>query len=247
MLRENLTGGSENPPLTALTERQVDVLRLLGKGNSPRGVSRKFADQNSGVDVGNELRKIYATLGVSGRTAAVVFALDNGFFKTSELVEKDFDWSLFNDLKPIQISILEEFTRAKDETLTEEELSRLNIATSQDPKDYVSHSIVAMCDKLGLKNKTEAIVYYYAFRERQQEQGDIKVPAAKEILTNREIQVLEWLVKGLLPSVIAKNRWAEPVGTQAIYDHKRKILAKLGVTNIEAATKKARELGILKS
>ena len=234
----------ENPP--AISGRQLDILRLLGKGNSSREVSQKlFGEQNSSVAVGSELKKIYKAFGVRGQTAAVVHALDIGLLKTEELVEGNFDWGLFNDLKPIQISILETFTHAKGEIFTEEELSNLNITTSQDPKAYIWHSTTAIHNKLGLNNKTGAVVYYYAWRERQPEQGDVTIPAARAILTNREIQVLERLAKGLSPSVIAKRLGV--LNTKAVSKYKGRMFKKLGVTDIETAVAKARDLGILKS
>ena len=236
----------ENPP--AISGRQLDILRLLGKGNSSREVSWKlFGEQNSSVAVGRELKKIYRTFGVTGQTVAVVHALNIGLLRTEELVEKDFNWSLFNELKPIQISILEAFMHAKGEIFTEEEFSNLNITTSQDPKDYVWHSITAIDHKLGLENKTQTVVYYYAFRERQMGQEYVEVPTVKKILTNKEIQTLEWLAKGLSPSVIAKNRWVDTINTRGVYQYRNRIFAKLGVTNIEAAAVKAREMGMLKN
>jgi len=247
MSRETSTFRSESSPLTTITERQVDILRLLGKGNSFKDVSQQFTDQNIGVEVRKELRGIYASFGVISQTAAVVHALNTGLLRTEELVEEDFDWGLFKTLKGKEGAILEAFTHTRGQSLTEEEFNALNVETIEDPKTYVARSITRARERVGLGNKTQTVVYYYAYRERQQEQGDVIVPAAKKILRNREIQVLEWLAKGLSDRVIANNRWAQPIQTRTVYRYKRKIFAKLGVTNIEEATKKARELGILKS
>jgi len=235
---------SETSPV--ITGQQLNILRLLGKGNPPREISQQFSLQNNGIDVGRELKKIYASFGVTGATAAVVHSLNTGLLRTEELAEEDFDWGLFKTLRGKEGAILEAFTYAGEENLTEEEFNALSVETTEDAKGYISHSITRVCERVGLRNKTQTVVYYYAFRERQEEQGDAIAPAAKKILTNRETQVLELFAKGLLPSVIA-NRLVQPIKTRVVHDYKRKILAKLGVTNIEMAIKKATELGILKS
>ena len=236
----------ENPAV--ISDQQLYILRLFGQGlggeKSFKEIYERLGDQNGGIDVGRELKKIYDTFGVVGQTAAVVHALDNGLLKTSELVEEDFDWDLFKTLKKEEIAVLEAFTHARKPTLTEEEFNGLGIETVQAPKAYTSHSIAKSCDYLGLKHKTQAVVYYYAFLERQKEQGDLAVPAAekilteKNILTERQIRVLKLSAKGVGPSEIAK-RLGVPRST--VISRRDKAVSKLKVHTVGEALGKVRQ------
>jgi DNA-binding NarL/FixJ family response regulator len=58
-----------------LTEREVDVLRLLTKGMSNRQVARKLGI--SPKTVGRHVENLYAKAGVSSRAAAAVFAMEH--------------------------------------------------------------------------------------------------------------------------------------------------------------------------
>ena len=241
MPREVLRGRLESPPLMPITERQVDILKLLGKGNS---FKVKDVPQGFEADAEGEMEKIYASFGVTGERAAVVHALNIGLLKTEKLVEQDYDWSLFNDLKPVQVSILEALTHAKHETLDEDELTRLSISSSEDPKYYVRRSVGLTRDKLGLENETQTVVYYYAFRERQKEQGDLAVPAREtipteaNILTERQIRVLELLAQGSDPSTIA-NRFG--VKRSTVIKHRNQALGKLNAHTVGEALGKVRQ------
>jgi DNA-binding NarL/FixJ family response regulator len=64
-----------SPPST-LTERELDVLRLLGEGRTNREIARALVLSNKTVE--HHLDHIYNKLGVSCRTAAVVFAVHHG-------------------------------------------------------------------------------------------------------------------------------------------------------------------------
>src|SRR3989344_484386 len=186
MPRENLMGGLDNAPLTQLTGRQVNILRVLGKGSSFR--DREISQEFKGNAIG-DLGEIYRAFGVAGETAAVIHALDIGLLKTKELVVKDFDWGLFNTLKEREAAVLEAFTHDKGQSLTGEEFSALGIETAQDPKSFVSRYMQKAYERLGLRNKTQAVVHYYAFRERQRERGEEIVFAVKGILTDGEVQI----------------------------------------------------------
>ena len=99
----------ENPAV--ISNQQLHILRLFGrgfgKGKSFKEVDRQFGDQNGGIDVGKELGKICDTFGVAGQTSAIVYALDKGLLKVSEMVEEDFDWDLFKTLRREEIAVLE--------------------------------------------------------------------------------------------------------------------------------------------
>lgn len=243
---ENLTGGSESLPLTALTEGQVDILRLLGRGRSFLEISQQVGDQNSGINVRKELGETYLAFGVSGKTAAVVHALNIGLLKTEELVEKDFDWSLFETLNAKARAILEAFTHARKESLTEEEFNALNVETTQDPKLYTAQSIRKACEWLGLGGKTEAVVYYYAFRERQQG-GENSSAAEKPILTDRETRILTMLNQGMSLAEIREGFRRSIRGPNIKKYYLPSICAKLGVNSHKEALSKAKELGILRT
>lgn len=64
-----------------LTEREVDVLRLLTRGLSNREVARKLGI--SPKTVGRHVENLYAKAGVSSRAAAAVFAMENDLVDTS--------------------------------------------------------------------------------------------------------------------------------------------------------------------
>jgi HD-GYP domain-containing protein (c-di-GMP phosphodiesterase class II)/DNA-binding CsgD family transcriptional regulator len=59
-----------------LTDREVEVLRLLGSGLSNKQVARKLT--LSPKTVGHHVEHIYAKLGVSTRAGAVLFAMEKG-------------------------------------------------------------------------------------------------------------------------------------------------------------------------
>lgn len=242
MLGENLTRRPDDPSFQ-LTSSQVDILRLLGKGNS---FKNKDIPQQFTGGAEEELGKIYSSFGVYCETAAVVHALNIGALKTEELIENFFDWRLINRLKPQYKAILEAFTHAKHEDLTVEEFKGLNSETTQAPKDYIDRSIDTICGRLKLGNKTEAVVYYYAWRERQPERGEVSVPAEAEVLTHIQIRILQSLIKGLEPAMIAHSM-ESPITAKTVRYHKSQILEKLGAASVEEAKEKARELGILKS
>ena len=59
-----------------LTERELEVLRLLGEGRSNRELAQELVLSEKTVE--HHLEHIYNKLGVSCRTAAVVFAVHHG-------------------------------------------------------------------------------------------------------------------------------------------------------------------------
>jgi DNA-binding NarL/FixJ family response regulator len=59
-----------------LTEREVEVLRLVSAGNTNREIARVLV--LSGKTVEHHIEHIFNKLGVTSRTAASVFALQNG-------------------------------------------------------------------------------------------------------------------------------------------------------------------------
>lgn len=68
----------KNGPIESLTEREVQLLRLVGKGLSNREVAEQlFISQNT---VKYHLRNILQKLNASNRTEAVSYAMRHGFF-----------------------------------------------------------------------------------------------------------------------------------------------------------------------
>ena len=59
-----------------LTDREVEVLRLIARGSSNRQVAeRLFISRKT---VGRHVENVYAKIGVSSRAAAAVFAMEHG-------------------------------------------------------------------------------------------------------------------------------------------------------------------------
>jgi HD-GYP domain-containing protein (c-di-GMP phosphodiesterase class II) len=80
-LSASLGGKPAGRPLRAkppgnLTEREVEVLRLVSAGNTNREIARVLV--LSGKTVEHHIEHIFDKLGVTSRTAASVFALQNG-------------------------------------------------------------------------------------------------------------------------------------------------------------------------
>jgi HD-GYP domain-containing protein (c-di-GMP phosphodiesterase class II)/DNA-binding CsgD family transcriptional regulator len=59
-----------------LTDREVEVLRLIARGRSNREVARELFI--SAKTVGRHVENVYSKIGVSSRAAAAVFAMENG-------------------------------------------------------------------------------------------------------------------------------------------------------------------------
>lgn len=74
-----LLGRMRAPAEEQLTEREVEVLQLVAKGNSNRLVGRAL--HISEATVKTHLVHIYGKLGVSDRTAAVTVALERGILR----------------------------------------------------------------------------------------------------------------------------------------------------------------------
>jgi DNA-binding NarL/FixJ family response regulator len=68
---------SEGNALDQLTERELDVLRLAGKGMSNREISHELAISVRTVQT--HLSNIFAKMGVGSRTEAVMYALRKGW------------------------------------------------------------------------------------------------------------------------------------------------------------------------
>jgi DNA-binding CsgD family transcriptional regulator len=66
-----------------LTDREIQVLRLLGEGRSNKetAVILQISDQT----VKNHISHIFAKLGVNDRTSAVLFAINQGWIKNSDI------------------------------------------------------------------------------------------------------------------------------------------------------------------
>jgi HD-GYP domain-containing protein (c-di-GMP phosphodiesterase class II) len=62
-----------------LTEREVEVLRLISRGASNRVVARELVI--SPKTAGRHIENIYAKINVSSRAAAALFALQNGLLR----------------------------------------------------------------------------------------------------------------------------------------------------------------------
>jgi two-component system NarL family response regulator len=59
-----------------LTDREIEVLRLLTTGKSYRGIAEELVISEKTVET--HVGHIYDKLGVTCRTSAVVFAVQNG-------------------------------------------------------------------------------------------------------------------------------------------------------------------------
>jgi DNA-binding NarL/FixJ family response regulator len=74
---------AENPPergtTTALSSREIAVLRLVGKGYRNRQIAQElFISERT---VGNHITSIYNKLGISDRALAVVYAIKKGIVR----------------------------------------------------------------------------------------------------------------------------------------------------------------------
>lgn len=66
-------------PEDALTEREIEVLRLAAQGETNKGIGRVL--HISEATVKTHLKHIYAKMGVSDRAAAVALALEQGILR----------------------------------------------------------------------------------------------------------------------------------------------------------------------
>ncbi len=75
--REAATGGGrQSPALHDLTPRELDVLRLVGRGRSNAEIAASLVI--SEVTVKSHVGHIFAKLGLRDRAAAIVYAFDHG-------------------------------------------------------------------------------------------------------------------------------------------------------------------------
>ncbi|MGD8997934.1 MAG: response regulator transcription factor, partial [Anaerolineae bacterium] len=69
----HIATGREEAPLEELTEREIEVLQLAGKGITNREIADRLSISHRTVQA--HLSHIFSKLGVGSRTEAVVFAL----------------------------------------------------------------------------------------------------------------------------------------------------------------------------
>jgi len=69
-------GGKEETPVEELTEREIEVLQLAGKGITNREIADSLSISHRTVQA--HLSHIFSKLGVGSRTEAVVYALRKG-------------------------------------------------------------------------------------------------------------------------------------------------------------------------
>ena len=73
-------GQASRPPQVArpagLTEREVDVLRLIARGHANKQVAARLGI--SPKTVGHHIEHIYAKAGVTTRAGATLFAMEHG-------------------------------------------------------------------------------------------------------------------------------------------------------------------------
>jgi DNA-binding NarL/FixJ family response regulator len=67
---------NEHRLVAGLSERQVEVLRLLARGNSMKQIAARLFISEKTVD--NHIQHIYARIGVSTRAGATLFAMEQG-------------------------------------------------------------------------------------------------------------------------------------------------------------------------
>lgn len=70
-------GVAAKPRGTALTEREVEVLRTLARGHSMKEIGRTLGISPKTVD--HHLQRIYGKIGVSTRAGATLYAMEQGF------------------------------------------------------------------------------------------------------------------------------------------------------------------------
>jgi two-component system response regulator DegU len=81
MAKENHSGGGRATNDSGLTEREVEVLRLVGKGASNREIATQlFISEKTAK---NHLTHIFEKLGVSDRTQAALYAVRSGLVHLS--------------------------------------------------------------------------------------------------------------------------------------------------------------------
>ena len=79
--REAASGGvRQSPALDGLTPRELDVLRLVGRGRTNAEIAESLVI--SEVTVKSHVGHIFAKLGLRDRPAAIVFAFDSGLVTT---------------------------------------------------------------------------------------------------------------------------------------------------------------------
>lgn len=217
---------------------QIRMLKLIGRGTPREEIASEFSLTTGKLK--NELAAVYKKLGVRGPTAAVQQAITLCILNTEELVDRDFDWRVFNDLTDTERAIMETFIYAKDENLTDEEFNALDIKTSRDPNKYITESVNKIRNKLGLEGKTTTVVYYRAFKEKEQNTGE-ESRAVDLALTEREVGFLQ-LARQKVPGTAIGRRLSLYIDTAA---YRKNILNKLGVSSLEEALAKAEEIGLL--
>lgn len=75
----NLIAETGDPPQKPLTDRQRQILRLVAEGNSNKEIANQLSISLQTVK--NQLLIIFAQLGASNRTQAVVIAVQRGLIE----------------------------------------------------------------------------------------------------------------------------------------------------------------------
>ena len=78
-----LEGGKEETPIEELTDREIEVLQLAGKGITNREIADSLAISHRTAQA--HLSHIFTKLGVGSRTEAVVYALRKGLLSFDDV------------------------------------------------------------------------------------------------------------------------------------------------------------------
>lgn len=219
-----------------LKEEERGLLVMIGEGLSSEEIAAKR--QVEVETIHNRFTELYNVLGVKNRLQSVLVGISLGYIDVDELT-KDYNFSLFSQLTPLQMRILDASAQEEGRHASNEEIARrLNISFYA-----VETNRSLIYSKLGITNLARAAVLYLAFKTKGQA-GELK-PSRERLpitLEDYEKSLLTMTAQGLSRDEIAGKLRIAPITASK---YLQRILNKLQVSNSLQAIISSVEGGIL--
>src|SRR5512139_433590 len=113
-----------NPETNELSDRELDILRLVATGASNKEIAQRLAISSNTVKV--HLRNIFAKIGATTRTEAAMYAVNAGLVPGMEMKVSEVDEGISEQEVPVQAPLSREEASTPSGLLTLTEPASVN-------------------------------------------------------------------------------------------------------------------------